>query len=104
MTRSTTITINGNHVQLTDEQIFLATRDQTPGTPQTYVVLVNNVLWPPTQLIRSATGVPASAGETTNYNSHAALKALNELGFATFERVEYDARGAVVVRESRKRS
>jgi hypothetical protein len=47
--------------------------------------------------------VPGSSGETRNYNSHTALKALNELGFPTFERVEYDARGTVVVRESRKR-
>ncbi|MGW6625394.1 hypothetical protein ACWF99_29605 [Nocardia sp. NPDC055002] len=80
MARSTTITISGKHVQISDEQIFLATRDQTPGTPQTYVVLVNDVLWPPTQLIRSATGVAASSGETTNYNSHAALKALTSWG------------------------
>jgi hypothetical protein len=103
MARSTTITISGNPIQISDEQIFLATRDQTPGNPQTYAVLVNNVLWPPTQLIGLATGVPGSSGETRNYNSHTALKALNELGFPTFERVEYDARGTVVVRESRKR-
>jgi hypothetical protein len=51
MARSTTITISGNPIQISDEQIFLATRDQTPGNPQTYAVLVNNVLWPPTQLI-----------------------------------------------------
>lgn len=101
---TTTITISGNPVQITDEQVFLATRDQTPGTPQTYAVLVNNALWPPTQLIGLATGVPGKSGETSNYNSHAALKALNELGFATFERVEYDTLGSVVVRESRKRA
>lgn len=101
---TTTITISGNPVQISDEQIFLATRDQTPGTPQTYAVLVNNTLWPPLQIIGLATGVPASSGQTTNYNSHTALKALNALGFASFERVEYDAQGAVVVRESRKRN
>ncbi|WP_459545163.1 hypothetical protein [Nocardia sp. X0981] len=99
---TTTITMNGNSVEISDEQIFLATRDQTPGTPQTYAVFVNNALWPPTQLIGLATGMPSRSGETTNYNSHAALKALNELGFATFERVEYDTLGTVVVRESRK--
>ncbi|MGQ4596606.1 hypothetical protein [Nocardia sp. R6R-6] len=104
MALSTSITISGNAVQISDEQIFLATRDQTPGKPRLYAVLVNNVLWPPKQLIGLATGVPGSSGATTNYNSHAALKALNELGFVTFERVEYDARGAVVVRESRKRT
>ncbi|WP_280435136.1 hypothetical protein [Nocardia carnea] len=105
MTRSTTtITINGNPVQISDEQIFLATRDQTPGTPQIYAAFVNNALWPPTQLIGLATGVPGKSGETYNYNSHAALRALNELGFATFERVEYDTLGTVVVRESRKRT
>ncbi|MBF6157651.1 hypothetical protein [Nocardia cyriacigeorgica] len=105
MSRSTsTITISGNPVQISNEQIFLATRDQTPGAVQTYAVLVNNALWSPTQLIGLATGVPARSGESSNYNSHAALKALNELGFATFERVEYDTLGSVVVRESRKRS
>ncbi|MFD4407907.1 hypothetical protein ACFWPH_34645 [Nocardia sp. NPDC058499] len=105
MARSTTtITINGNPVQISDEQIFLATRDQTPGTPQTYAVFVNHALWPPIQLIALATGVPGTSGKTNNYNSHAALKALNELGFATFERVEYDTLGTVVVRESRKRT
>ncbi|MEU6831108.1 hypothetical protein ABZ894_20860 [Nocardia beijingensis] len=105
MARSTTtITISGNPIQISDEQIFLATRDQTPRPPQTYAVLVNNILWPPTQLIGLATGVQASVSGTNNYNSHTALKALNELGFATFERVEYDAHGAVVVRESRKRA
>lgn len=105
MARSTTtITMNGNPVQISDEQIFLATRGQTPGTPQTYAVFVNNAPWPPTQLIGLTTGVPARSRETTNYNSHAALKALNELGFATFERVEYDTLGTVVVRESHKRT
>ncbi|WP_331758007.1 hypothetical protein OG225_41850 (plasmid) [Nocardia sp. NBC_01377] len=99
MARSTTITINGSAVQISDEQIFLATRDKIPETPEIYVVLVNNALWPPLQLIRSATGLP-----TGNYNSHSALKALNELGFDTFERVVYDDGGKVQVRESRKRS
>lgn len=101
---TTTITISGTPVPLEDEQIFLATRNQTPKTPQTYAVLVNNALWPPTQLIALATGIPANSGSTTNYNSHTALKALNELGFDTFERIEYDTRSAVLVHESRKRN
>lgn len=100
MARSTTITINSNHVQISDEQIFLATRDQTPESPRTYVTLVNNVPWPPKQLLRLATG----SEETTDFNTHTALKALNELGFTTYERAVYDARGAVVPHQSRKRS
>ncbi|NKX88139.1 hypothetical protein [Nocardia coubleae] len=100
MARSTMITINSTQIHLSDEQVFLATRGRTPETPKTYVVLVNNALWPPMQLIRLATG----SGQTAEFNSHTALKALNELGFPTFERVEYDSRGAVVVRESRQRN
>ncbi|MFD7847004.1 hypothetical protein ACFV4K_29260 [Nocardia sp. NPDC059764] len=101
---NTTITINGGSVQLTDDQVFLATRGQTPDKIQTYAVLVNGTLWPPIQLITLATGTPGSGGSVNNYNSHAALKALSELGFDTFERVEFKGNGRVDVRESRKRA
>ncbi|UFS99593.1 hypothetical protein [Nocardia huaxiensis] len=104
MARSTMITINGSSVQLTDDQVFLATRSRKPEKIQTYAVLVNDTVWPPIQLITLATGVPGTAAGTTNYNSHTALKALNDLGFDTFERVEHDLGGNVVVRESRKRA
>ncbi|MTE14143.1 hypothetical protein [Nocardia aurantiaca] len=67
-------------------------------------MLVNDTLWPPIQLITLATGIPGTAGSVNNYNSHSALKALNESGFDTFERVEYAGSGSVVVRESRKRT
>ncbi|MGW0047110.1 hypothetical protein OG935_06140 [Nocardia cyriacigeorgica] len=104
MARSTTITMNGNPVEITDDQVFLATRDQIPGALRTYGVLVRNVLWTPKQLIALATGVPGRSGEARNHNSHAALEALNDLGFATFEPMEYDTGGSVVVRETRKRA
>ncbi|GAB0102547.1 hypothetical protein JMUB6875_15150 [Nocardia sp. JMUB6875] len=104
MARSTNITINGNSVRLTEDQVFLATRGRTPEKIQTYAVLVNDALWPPIQLITLATGIPGSADSVNNYNSHTALKALSELGFDTFERVEYQANGRVAVRESRKLS
>ncbi|MEU1209159.1 hypothetical protein [Nocardia sp. NPDC005825] len=104
MTRTTALTINGASVPLADDQIFLATRDRQPERIQTYAVMVNDTLWPPIQLITLATGIASTTGSVNNYNSHAALKALNELGFATFERVEYTGSGNVVVRESRKRA
>ncbi|WP_280250268.1 hypothetical protein [Nocardia abscessus] len=103
MASPTKIMIRGEHVEITADQVFLATRDQTPDKPHTYGVLVNGVLWPPLQLIALATGVPGNSGDTRNYNSHTALKALNELGFATFEEVTYSSNGNVVVRENRKR-
>ncbi|MFJ4657954.1 hypothetical protein ACIP5Y_42365 [Nocardia sp. NPDC088792] len=104
MTRSTTITINGSSTPIADDQIFLATRDQVPDKIQTYAVLVNDRLWPPIQLITLATGIPGTSGSVNNYNSHTALKALDELGFDTLERVEYNILGRVDVRESRKRA
>ncbi|MFJ4657950.1 hypothetical protein ACIP5Y_42345 [Nocardia sp. NPDC088792] len=104
MSRSTLITISGAQVPLTDDQVFLATRAQQPERIQTYAVLVNGTLWPPIQLITLATGTAGKVNSVANFNSHTALKALSELGFDTFERVEYGGSGQVVVRESRKRT
>ncbi|MFC7428191.1 hypothetical protein [Nocardia tengchongensis] len=104
MVSSTTIMISGRPVQLTDDEVFLATRERTPDKIQTYGVLVNGTLWPPIQLMTLVTGIPGSADSVNNYNSHTALKTLDELGFDTFERVEYRGNGRVAVRASHQRT
>lgn len=100
MTKRTTIHVTGHgELELTAEQIHKATVDQVPRPVRTYGVLIGSTLWPPRQLVEKALGIKARH----LFNSQVAMRACNELGFATFALAEYGSDGLPIVPEDRRR-